>query len=87
MSDHHLLPPMFATLDEYGFLLNNLFKLESGVWRCHIRRSAKEEDRYDSVELATGATAAEAMRLALDKMIAQHPKKPTLAEMFDDGDA
>lgn len=57
------LEEILAPIAKRGWLLNNLFQLDSGVWRCSIRNAV---DRV-AYEFGDGASPSQAVQAALQK--------------------
>lgn len=60
---------LLAEAAECGYLVNNLYQLDSGTWRCNLRRG----DNFTDV--ATATTACGALHEALNLLDTAEPSQ------------
>lgn len=73
-----MIESLLAEAAETGWLINNLYQLDTGEWRCNFRR----DDFF--TDFATEATCAGALSAALDLLdTATYHKPPPMEGSID----
>lgn len=65
-----LLPDIAAS----GYLVNNLFQVDSGMWQANLRR---KEPHTGAAAFAYGWSPGQALEAAYARMLRDHPPIPT----------